>query len=794
MKDLKTKFLKLLANNWPILLIVAFVGLFFWKFFLLDMIPLPGDFVLGTYFPWLDYKWGYAVGVPVKNPIMADVVSFSYPMRVLAIDLIKSGQLPLWNPYILSGVPLLANFQSAPYTLTNIVYFIFNTQTAWGLQVVLQHLLAAIFTYILLRYWKVSKFGAVLGGTIFAFSGFNLIWSQWNAHTLVAAFIPVIIYFADRFLQEGKVLFGFFLSIFIFLQILAGYPQVTLYTLLTLALLFAVRVFSLKNNLPRLLLFGVFTFLGVLLASFQLLPGVELIMSSQRSVEAHPFEWAFLPLSKIITFVAPDYFGNHATANYWGPQDYTSNTGFVGVVALVLAMIGAISFKKNRKTLFPLSLLTVSLLLSFATPVSIFLWKSGFLGLQAASAHRALVLFNLAVALLAGFGVDAILKKKANVVPPLLIVGTLFSGYLLVSATGYYKYIPNLSDPIFLKIGIRNLVFPGLIFLGLSGILFRFSVGKYKRLLMVSLTLLMIAELFRFGWKFTPFVSRSLVFPQTPALKFLGDQEKPYRLTGSNVTPINMLMPYNIERLEGYDAIYPESIGEFVGVLNSGLKDPGVLRRYAHVDKDTSKLLDLVNTKYYLALKTDEKGDPDPAGTINDRFLSERFVPVFEDKSIAVLKSVSALPRAFVVYDWDVLENKIEMADKLLHPDFTIDTKILLEKKPPIQQDSVIGVYTAKYTSYKEQSGVIEVNTNKPGMLFISDLYYPGWRALVDGEEVEIFKANLAFRAISLSEGKHEVYYEYKPASFLNGLKISAGSLFLLLSIYVGRGFFEKKF
>ncbi|KKQ95775.1 MAG: hypothetical protein UT21_C0001G0092 [Candidatus Woesebacteria bacterium GW2011_GWA1_39_11b] len=95
-------FFSLAIKNWPVLLIIAVVSVFFWKVFILGFIPLPGDFVVGVYYPWLDYHWGYSVGVPVKNPITTDVISLIYPEQMLAIDMMKSGQLPLWNPYILA--------------------------------------------------------------------------------------------------------------------------------------------------------------------------------------------------------------------------------------------------------------------------------------------------------------------------------------------------------------------------------------------------------------------------------------------------------------------------------------------------------------------------------------------------------------------------------------------------------------------------------------------------------------------------------------------------------------------
>jgi len=100
----------LIRKYWPFFNFVVIVSFFFWKFFLKGLIPFPGDFVVGIYYPWLDYKWGYSVGVPVKNPIIADVPSFMYPMQTFAFDLMKSGSWPLWNPKILAGISICAVF------------------------------------------------------------------------------------------------------------------------------------------------------------------------------------------------------------------------------------------------------------------------------------------------------------------------------------------------------------------------------------------------------------------------------------------------------------------------------------------------------------------------------------------------------------------------------------------------------------------------------------------------------------------------------------------------------------
>src|SRR5258708_24359209 len=179
-KNLKKTLQHFFKSYWPILFLILFTCVFFWKIFILNQVAVPADILVhGSY--------------PVKKSITSYLVFFSYPMKYVVIKDFKSGILPLWNPYILFGTPLLANFQSAAFSVTNIFYFLTDFNSAWNFQIIFQHIFACIFMYFLLRHWKISKVGAILGSISFAFGGFNLIWSQWNSHTLTASFIPLLI-------------------------------------------------------------------------------------------------------------------------------------------------------------------------------------------------------------------------------------------------------------------------------------------------------------------------------------------------------------------------------------------------------------------------------------------------------------------------------------------------------------------------------------------------------------------------------------------------------------------------
>jgi uncharacterized membrane protein YfhO len=83
-----------------------------------------------------------------------------------------------------------------------------------------------------------------------------------------------------------------------------------------------------------------------------------------------------------------------------------------------------------------------------------------------------------------------------------------------------------------------------------------------------------------------------------------------------------------------------------------------------------------------------------------------------------------------------------------------------------------------------EMSVALTTSSNSPAFLVLSDVYYPGWRAYIDGEETKIYQTNYILRGIVIPAGNHSILFEFKPKSFYIGLSISVISLLLLLITY----------
>jgi len=147
---------------------------------------------------------------------------------------------------------------------------------------------------------------------------------------------------------------------------------------------------------------------------------------------------------------------------------------------------------------------------------------------------------------------------------------------------------------------------------------------------------------------------------------------------------------------------------------------------------------------------------------------------VFEAEGIYVYQNLNYLPRAFPVYSWEVEKDERKILSELRNSQFDIRHKILLsEATPDISPDttkiSFNSIVPAKVYDNKINSFKVDVEMQTDGFLFLSENYYPAWKAYVDGKETEIYRANYLFRAVYLDKGEHEVRFIFDSALYRIG-------------------------
>jgi hypothetical protein len=167
----------------------------------------------------------------------------------------------------------------------------------------------------------------------------------------------------------------------------------------------------------------------------------------------------------------------------------------------------------------------------------------------------------------------------------------------------------------------------------------------------------------------------------------------------------------------------------------------------------------------------------------------------FRSHAAAMWENRDALPRAFVVHQAEIV-NGDDALERLKAPDFPY-TKLVLLSDVPISALTETAASSANdeatVVEYKSERVVVNVKMDSPGYLLLTDSWYPGWVAWVDGKEAPIYRADYIFRAVPLSPGQHTVAFEYRPASLLWGAAISSISLLLCVTLVVyewklGRG------
>src|SRR5579872_1871094 len=336
---------KILQSFWGLMLVVGVWLIFSSPFFLHGKIPFAGDYQVTFFPPWSQYR---QFAMPVKNSAMPDVIDQLYPWKKLVITDWKSGQIPLWNPYNFAGTPLLANYQSAPLTPLNILFFLMPFSSAWGLFILLQPLLAGVGMYFFGRRISLSQLESTFSAVSFMFCGFLVSWMGYGALGYAIGILPFILYGLESFLLTKKIRYLFVVSVALAFSFLSGHFQMSLYTALVAFLYFLFRFLPARN--VKSILLGVLALLvGVLLAAPQIFPSIAFYGQSLRSTLFQLPE--VIPWQYLFTSVAPDFFGNPTTRNDWFGH-YAEWNSYIGLLPLIFAFFSLTAVKKNKFVLF----------------------------------------------------------------------------------------------------------------------------------------------------------------------------------------------------------------------------------------------------------------------------------------------------------------------------------------------------------------------------------------------------------------------------------------------------------
>ncbi|MCL4353600.1 YfhO family protein [Patescibacteria group bacterium] len=780
-------------------------AVFFYKQFLYQKVPFPGDLLIANYAPWKEYSYlGYNPGSFPNKAQYFDVLRQIYPWKTFSLQEIKRGTFPLWNPYNFSGSPLFANFQSAVLYPLNIVYFFMPRLASWSLLVFLEPFLAGVFTMLFAGKIGIGKIGTLMAGISFAFSSFMSVWLEYNTIDQVILWLPLSLLAAENLIEKKSPLWSILFIFSLVSSLFAGHIQIFFYCLVFLISYIAFRViiggksFDLVKRDGLFFLFLTASALGI--GAIQLIPGVELIAYSARSSHQYSeiiHQILVQPWELVMLFV-PDFFGNPATGNFFLKDTYVLHIMYLGLVPLFFAFFTLWKKKNAAVKFFWFSSLIALLMLSF-NPLSRVFYSLNLPFISSSSTGLGIFIIIFSLSIIAGFGVDFWLREKKSFKACLIMVFPLLVIFALIWGASVFIFKFNLFDLKRHDLTIlHNLVYSSLIFIFASSLIFMPLFRKKNNILYASLMLLILLEtldLFHFFRKFNPFVTPSLAFPNAPILAVIHKRAGINRVWGYGYARIeaNFATKYSIFSPDGYDPLYPRWYGEFIqssvnGRINTVFTDqtrsdaiikPGFGKEDLPKNKFRLKVFNLLGVKYIL--------DRSENGSTAKTFPPKDFSLIYNRDGWRIFENKSALPRVFLASDYKVFKTNAEFDKLFFAKDFNPLKTILLEKKPKQKPGNLAMRQSSKspglvnVLKYSPNQIIVNANAANNSLLFLSDTYYPGWQAFVDGKKTKIYKADYAFRSIFIPKGKHLIVFKYAPLSFKLGLDLSIASLIIFL-------------
>lgn len=761
-------------------LFIILIALIFFNPVFRGQIPFPGD-LLANENPYRHTSYlGFNPGSIPHKAQGADIIKEIYPWRFFAVESLKKGVLPLWNPYNFSGSPQFANFQTAVFYPLNFIYFLFPFNFSWTILIILQPILAGIFMFLFLtRSLKLSNFSSFIGAIAFALSSYMVVWIQYGniGHTLL--WLPLILFLIKRFNDRVTALNFLAIVSILTLSFLGGYIQGLFYVYVVSFLYFAY-LSKLKNLKKLFLLLASFAF-PISLGAFQLLPTLELFVQSTRgSYNLNQISQLLLPPPSLLTIFAADFFGNPASRNYYLQGTYIERVIYVGIPILFFAIYSLKSKFKDLKFFAFLS--AASLAVATNIPFIKYLYLLPIPVISTTVPTRELSVFIFSTIILGSIGINFWEKNKIKIKIPYVFI----SIYLLLWISVFLAHNFNILNPENFRITTRNLVLPSiLIAFTIISFYLRNKLGK------VLLTFLVVVDLLYFFNKITPFSPTELVYPKTEIVSYLQKNAgiNRYWGYGSAYIPANFQTVDKTYSPEGNDPLHIASYGKLLASSANG-KIPEALPRpdaniapgYGQDDLKNNfyrkRILDLLGVKYIV-----HKADFIDTATFPKEFYSL----IWTDSTLQLYENKNSFPRFFMTNNYIVSSNKNEVLDNIYDKNIDLKKTILLEEKLEIKMDKS-SINEVNLVSYEPNKVIFKTNSTGNSLLFLSDNYYPGWRTRIDGKDTKLLVADYTFRAVAVPKGKHTVMLNYLPKSFILGSRLSVlGFVLLFITLFIIR-------
>ena len=729
--------------------------------------------------------------------LWADFVPYYYPVRNFAAVTLSNGIFPHWNPYILGGMPFLADIQTAIFYPLHLLLTIFVTEdklpfVALEYILIFHYFMAGVFSYYLARSFNLNKWASILCGITFMFCGFMVANMIFESYVNSFTYMPIIFMFYNKSLSTSKPKYILLTGLFIGIVILCSHPQIVLYILFTFLLFGLCQIFfkfkenNYKINASLLKFIAIATIpfiIGVMLGAIQLLPTMRLTelsvranMSYKDSLEGQ------LNYHNLLTLFSPKIFGYGDAAQdpgvrYWGHKEggsflYVCSCIYVGLSALFFGLLGIITLWKKRiiKFLAIVSLLSILFILGD----NFILYKFFYNFVPGFDKFRYIGRFGLVLAfsfsLLCAYGFDYFINnaksEKVKIFIKYSIILILISSFILLSLSqitrlfeelimhkyeGMYKDKIIIAIRIMYKNSISQLMITVIILSTLIGLVIFYKKKIIPPQVILPLFILLsFTDLYIFGSQ----QNNSSVYPEE------------YYLNQEMVTKLKQEYTKELFRIKLKSKIIQQ---KFV-VENQELLDyvftlDGNIPLTIQNRSTLFRTDELMNVKYIVVFDT----------------VTEQFKLEYNE---------NYLPRAWMSY-YPIVENSLENVAKILEDTtFDIIKKVIVDQEPEIHiNKALMGGGTARnqimIKSYEINEITILAGTTENGILVLSEVYYPNWKVFVDGVEKPMLRCDYSLRGVAIEKGNHTVVFKYVDKDFQLGATITLFALAIVMGGFI---------
>ncbi len=693
--------------------------------------------------PLRDHAPALGISGP-HNGTLSDVAFQMLPWREATRRALASGEWPLLNRFELCGDVLAGAAQPAVYNPFTLIACLLPAPLSFTYTGVITFFLAGLGAFLFARELGCSSEASMLAAVGWMFSGpiaLQLLWPQGFAWTL----LPLVLLATHRIVRAPDRQSVGLLTIVLSIEVLAGHPETLLHVTAIGVVYGLCELF--RTGFPRNAMVAAIAsgLLALGLTAIYLLPFLDAV-SQTRDYAMRTQVYAHIPLPVPAGYVHDVLLGDSfpwlRSARRGLPEDVAA-----GSIVVALAVY-SVMFVRARRTWFFVALFVVSLLVGAKAWPLAHLLHSTPLFSQSLN-ERMATAAALSLSMLAAFAID-------RLVPPRL------AGACVAVLVLYGVVAVTIPTP---QAGLTRL-YADLIPLAIAaGLLF---TRIPSRVMIVSLFALLLTQRIVADGSLVPVNDPRITYPRVALFRPLDRVREPFRVagTGSALLP-NTATMYGFEDVRGHT---PMTFGPMLETFP--LWSTTGAGQFHSIPDLTRPILSMMNLRFAVT----DVSEPIPSG----------WREVSHELQSRLVENERVLPRAFVPRNVRIgTSPQDEVSEMAAQSDFSDRAWLQIDERP---HDRVNGSGTLSVT--RQANGLrIDVRKVGDGFIVISESAWRGWRAWVDGRRVTAHRANHAFLAVFVPNGRHTVRLRYLPESFVIGRAIT---FLTLASVCVAAGFSRR--